>query len=298
MLSRIARSLARPDVRANPLRAVARRARWKLRWLMTRQPWRIRLPNGLPIDVPWGGAGALIYYQGFSEPLTAEFVIGFLKSGMVFLDVGAHIGEYTLLAASIVGERGRVHAFEPVNEVADLLRRNVQLNEFRNVEVHPNAVAEQSDIREFEIFEERSLSSLVPGVSVGANAPGFVKRARVSSIRLDDFQKQISRQIDLIKVDVEGAELLVLAGATQLLSRPANEAPVWILEYGPENYRKFGYGFSDLLQILSAHAYSCLVYRGDGRLSPVASESMPAGVINLIASKRSIDHLEEWLQRS
>ena len=55
---------------------------------------------------PKGGAGALIYYQGYSEPETARFLTAFLKPGMTFWDVGAHIGEYSLLAARCVGGAG------------------------------------------------------------------------------------------------------------------------------------------------------------------------------------------------
>jgi len=61
------------------------------------------MSQGLRIRVPHGGAGALIYYQGFSEPQTARFVMRFLRPGMTFIDIGAHVGEYTLLAAQAVG---------------------------------------------------------------------------------------------------------------------------------------------------------------------------------------------------
>ena len=113
MLTRAIGSLQRSDFREHPIRALSLRAAWKVRWAVTREPWSLRLPTGQRILVLKSGAGALIYYQGFSEPETADFLLRFLGTGMCFLDVGAHIGEYSLLAAPIVGAAGSVHAFEP-----------------------------------------------------------------------------------------------------------------------------------------------------------------------------------------
>src|SRR5665213_715101 len=123
--AKLSRLRQRPDFRRNPVAAIRRRLWWRLRWAVSGQPWKIRLRNDIDMVAPKGGAGALIYYQGYSEPETARFLTAFLKSGMTFWDVGAHIGEYSLLAARSVGSVGHVHAFEQQPKVFEFLLRNV-----------------------------------------------------------------------------------------------------------------------------------------------------------------------------
>ena len=78
------------------------------------------------------------------------------------------------------------------------------------------------------------------------------------SVTLDEYV-QGRRKPDVIKVDVEGAELRVLKGAEELLSLPINDAPIWILEYAPHNYMKFGYSGYDLLNYLFERGYKVIV---------------------------------------
>ena len=294
MLTRLVRSLTRPDFRADPWRALSRRLAWKLRWLRTREPWRLTLPNGSPILVPAGGAGALIYYQGFSETDTADFVLRFLAPGMTFLDIGAHFGEYTVLAASRVGEGGRVHAFEPNPEIFDLLSENVRINALENVRLHPTAVSDREGQQEFRVFREPSLSSLMPP-SAGGRAVGRGERSfPVRTVCLDGLIDDIGGRIDLVKVDVEGAEMLVFRGAGALLRLPADQAPVWIFEHAAENYAAFGFRTSEVLSLLDAHGYEIHTYSALQGLGPVSSRALPSDVINLVAVKKGRARPFRW----
>ena len=241
------------------------------------------MSQGLRIRVPHGGAGALIYYQGFSEPQTARFVMRFLRPGMTFIDIGAHVGEYTLLAAQAVGEAGEVHSFEPNPQIFGLLRENVCLNGFSNVRLLNHAVSDRDGHANFKIFSEPSISRLDHGSSqkTPLQPQDLVNTVTVPTLRLDTYLGSPLRRVDLIKVDVEGAEQLVFLGATNLLSLPSAHAPVWIFEFSRENYAKFGFEPDGVREFLMRHEYR--TWSLDG--SPACSGSRFA---NIVAAKEGM----------
>jgi FkbM family methyltransferase len=279
LANKIARLRGRPDFQRNPARAVMRRLQWRLRWIFVASPWRLKLADDLEILAPRGGAGALIYYLGNSEPETAHFVMKFLKPGMVVWDVGAHIGEYSLLASRRVGSTGRVEAFEPDPGVFAMLVESATLNDLTNVDTHNCAIADMPGTRSFVQLKESSLAHLSPTDDQGTP---------VMTTTLDSFRKESEQSPDLVKVDVEGAEMLVLRGAQALLSLPAETAPVWVMEYCPENCTRFGYSASRLLSCLEDHGYRCFWLANDGDLLPSATPPPWGRSGNLVASKRRL----------
>ena len=200
--------------------------------------------------VPRSGAGALTFYQGFSEPRSAELICRFLQPGMVFWDVGAHVGEYTLLAAARVGQLGEVHAFEPNLESIRLLQRNVILNGLPQVVLNRVAAADVTEERVFRTDVEPSLSRLVCGTTGDISE----RLMRLDAVCLDDYAGG-QRRPHPIKIDTEGAEGLVLRGMRKLLAQPADRASVLVFEYSPANYRAFGYDAREVLALLEAVRY-------------------------------------------
>lgn len=263
---------ARPDFRRAPLTALWRRVWWRLRWRMRQDLWDLPLGDDLTIAVPRQGPAALIYYQRYSEPATAEFVQRFLKRGDAFVDVGAFVGEYTLLADRAVGATGELHAFEPNPSLYDVLLGNAARCRCRRVTTNAMAVGDADDTRAFAPRSEAALSSLVVG---DAPAGG----TRVTCTRLDTYWGARASPA-LVKVDVEGAELLVLRGAGGLMSRP--DAPAWVFEWAPHNYRAFGYEPAEVLQAFAARGYSVCRYAG-GSLVPVEWGRLPDDTLNLVA---------------
>ena len=158
--AKVRRLRQRTDFRRNPVAALWRRIWWRLRWALTSQPWHLKLGDDLEILAPKGGAGALIYYQGYSEPETARVLKKLLKPGMTFWDVGAHIGEYSLLAARCVGAGGHVDAFEPQPAMFAFLQRNVIANGLGNVTSHCLAVSDQEGPGRLSLHPEPSMSFL------------------------------------------------------------------------------------------------------------------------------------------
>jgi FkbM family methyltransferase len=283
--------LSRPDLRRHPIRGIYRRIAWRLRWRVSDKPWLVRRREGLPLLLPHGGAAALIYFQGSSEPELANFIKAFLKPGMIFVDIGAHLGEYTVLAASIVGDSGHVHAFEASPDTFEILTRNVKFNGLRNVATKPWAVWNQDGFCEFEKAPDPSVSALRPNHAAQRRGGSLI---RVNAIMLDHyFGEPGMAKPSLIKIDVEGAELQVLRGAAGLLS--LSQPPTLVVEYGPRNTATFAYEAEEVCRFLRELGYQLYQF-GENGLVPVGDRpSLKQGeeTCNIVATQ---DPLPGWLE--
>ncbi|MEJ5384298.1 MAG: FkbM family methyltransferase [Fimbriimonadales bacterium] len=132
-----------------------------------------------------------------------------IKRGMVVYDVGAHWGFYSLIAARLTGVSGQVIAFEPLPNNIQILRKNLIANKIRNVSLIEAAVAEQDGLARFD-----------PGDDTGLGHLSSEGSLEVRVVSLDSlWEKKEIPPPAVIKIDVEGAEELVLKGAQQLLTR-------------------------------------------------------------------------------
>jgi len=132
------------------------------------------------------------------------------KVGDLVVDVGANIGEYAIWAAKVAGPQGRVIAFEPNPHAISLLRRNVTLNGLKNVTIITKAVhAKKGTVKIYTCPETTSSDSVLP-----ISKQSYMTKA----MTLDSALSQ-ERRIDLIKMDIEGAEYLALQGAHQVLRK-------------------------------------------------------------------------------
>jgi FkbM family methyltransferase len=135
-----------------------------------------------------------------------------LKTGMTVVDIGANIGYYTLLTSRLVGERGRVIAFEPENLNFSLLKRSVRENKASSISLHQLAVSDRNGT----VRLYRAEASQPGGHSIGTDrGQGFDE---VNCTTLDDFWGKMGRpRIDLIKIHVTGDDPLVLRGSNRVL---------------------------------------------------------------------------------
>jgi FkbM family methyltransferase len=131
-----------------------------------------------------------------------------IRPGATVFDVGANVGFFTLLASKLVGDSGRVYAFEPLPRNLDFLERHVRLNELANVHVEALAVAATSGEAHFRIARHASMGGLAEGGDL-----------RVVTASLDELiaSGRVLRP-DFIKMDIEGAESDALRGAARLLA--------------------------------------------------------------------------------
>lgn len=231
------------------------------------------------------GSNALVYYQGRSEPEVSDLLAKLLRPGMVFLDVGAHTGEYSLLAARAVGPTGRVHAFEPQAVLREAVARNLRLNGLEQVTIHPLAVADVAGEMRFAERHDPSVSSLTRDGSANSG-----REIVVQATTLDEQAEAIGGRIDLIKMDIEGAEPLAFRGARRLLELPMDRAPAWVFEYAPRNCRRLGLDAAAMLTGLTERGYRLYAVGEGGALSPVSPEELGERAGNLYASKRPAEH--------
>ena len=169
------------------------------------------------------------------EPETTRLVKQWLKEGDVFVDVGANVGYYTVLASKIVGLRGKVYAFEPSSENFKVLQANIELNNCKNVTAYNKALTDKSGKENLFKPDPRSYgqkyleSVLRENKTVGweqHNTEEILRECKpevVKAVRLDEALKDAP---DVIKVDVEGSEKRALLGMGDLLTK----TPVIFLE--------------------------------------------------------------------
>lgn len=148
-----------------------------------------------------------------------------LSRGDVFYDVGAHIGFMSLLAADVVGPEGYVYAFEPLQVNAQRITQLMEANGIGNYKLIVEAVADKKGVGDL-FFENGKPAE--PSLLQGRRN----KSIKVRTITLDEFAAE-NQWPSLVKVDVEGAERMVLNGSTRLLS--ASNAPSWIIEIHSAN---------------------------------------------------------------
>ena len=248
--------------------------------------------NNQTITVKKCGSAALNYYLGQSEPSTAEFISSYLKPGMTFFDIGALLGEYTLLAAKVVKPNGVVHSFEPNHEYYDLIKCNIDNNELSNVVTNCLAITDLVGEGTLLVPADPSCAHLQIGMEFQESK--LVRSEAITTTTLDKYFQEIVGEVDLIKIDTEGAELKVLRGGRKLLDINSNNAPVWVIEYSPRNYARFGYGFDEIRALFDQLGYHIFGFLSNGRLQPIDNMVLGSDTRNFVVVK-DLGKIERFL---
>ena len=271
-------------------RAWSRRGRKEWAWAIRRRLGpnschRFPFDGDLQIEVCLKDELALNYALGREfEPDVGGFLRRMLRPGMVVFDIGANIGHFTLLAAKRVGPGGHVHAFEPAPEEFAKLQRNVVLNGFENVALNAVAVCDRAGAV--------ALQTCAGGLGLYNSIGRPFRTAELSATTvpcttLDVYthERAIGR-VDLIKIDIEGAEPAALSGATNLLAGP--DAPVLVCEFSDPAAAGMGHTTQSLRQRLEELGYRLFRYDPAG---PGLAEEAPRewyDYANLVCTKRAI----------
>jgi FkbM family methyltransferase len=228
-------------------------------------------------------------YDSF-EGSEIKFFSEFLKPGQMVFDVGANFGIYSLLASQRVGASGRVVAFEPAPTTIRCLRNNCYLNLIRNIERNQLALSDSNGWVEFHFAVDQPAYS---GIQVG-DVPGRVEKIRVESMTLDSFcTKRNPTKIDMVKVDVEGAERAFLNGARQTLT---TYKPALLMEFSPLRTRPSGYEVSELSSILENLGYSLFCFNKAGSLEMYDCQKHRDEEKNIVGVARGAEaSLGPWL---
>ncbi|MBL8349608.1 MAG: FkbM family methyltransferase [Burkholderiaceae bacterium] len=208
-----------------------------------------------------------LYYFGVWEPHITRMVVDLLRPGDVFVDVGANIGYYTLLASRIVGPTGKVVAVEAAPWIHAVLERHVALNGLGNVRTVNRAATDKTGTLSLYKADDSNVgsTSLIRKVGEAVEVEG----APLATLLDDD---EIAR-VKLLKIDVEGAELQVLAGLTSLLPRMRPDAALLIEVQGANAVvegvfslmRRHGFLAYQLRNVYSPGVYMA----NEPRMSPV-----------------------------
>lgn len=175
--------------------------------------------------------------KGCWEPFETEVFKGLIKPGMTVVDIGANIGYYSLLASRLVGELGKVYAFEPFGDTCDILARSIAVNGMQNVSLVRKAVTNEIG------YARLYFGKYTPACN---NLNGKGDFITVSCTTLDSELR--SGKIDLIKMDIEGAEVKALVGMQRIIRD--NPDLILVTEVFPEALQKAGTSFITYVAIL------------------------------------------------
>lgn len=232
--------------------------------------------NGFKILVDgkdWAVAPSLYFAHTWEKPET-ELFKNYIKPGMTVVDIGAHVGYFTLLASKLVGDKGRVISFEPTPATLDLLSQNLLDNHITNVELYKNAAADKS-----------SGAYLYPDrVSPASNSMygDGDKGIYISAVALDDV---ISAKVDFIKMDIEGGEYWALKGMLDVVERSDNLT--MITEVYPEGLKRSGSSLYEYLMLLKKYFKLYFTNGAYVGCDDIERAVRKAGSINLLCRRMS-----------
>ncbi|MBA3725277.1 MAG: FkbM family methyltransferase [Armatimonadetes bacterium] len=212
------------------------------------------LGDGNMIINPADGVSYEIYMRGSYEHDTLQQVKKMLWPGMTFFDIGAHFGQFTIVGAAAVGDKGAVHSFEPGPIQFDFLTRNSKLNCLDNTTLNNIALGEEEGEMGFVVPSLRDLGQS----HFAFRGPG-TRTVKVTT--LDHYCEELGiKSIDAMKVDVEGAEMQVFRGASNLL---ANFPPAAIFYESIDILNKnFGHSSAETHELLESYGYAVNVLNG------------------------------------
>ena len=227
-------------------------------WLIDRVPPRLQHPFGFGIELDPDNREERSCYFRCAEPDTARFFRSYFRPGMTFLDCGAHIGFYSLLAA----ERGcRTVAFEPTPETFNRLKKNVQLNAFSNVDCRRLALSDENGRRPIFGF---------PGSTTGMNTLSHGETLGDCEVaRLDDLEVPPP---DVMKIDVEGSEVALLTGAAGTIRK---HRPIIVIEVSGTTAAYFGQTPKDVVDAVYSIGDWRMLYLWGRRPPEVTDRSLP-----------------------
>ncbi|MEN9917160.1 MAG: hypothetical protein RLY40_1092 [Pseudomonadota bacterium] len=186
------------------------------------------------------------------EKQDADIFFSLFENDMVFFDIGAHIGFYSMAVAKL-NKTIKIYSFEPIPQTFELLNNNILINEFNNVYSFNIGLLNKN---------KKVIFFLNPTMSGNASAENIaesvdIEQVSVNVTLLDDFFCKLQLdKLDVIKCDVEGSELLVLQGGIKSITQ---HTPILFIEMLRKWSKKFNYHPNDIIQLLTNLGYRCFI---------------------------------------
>jgi FkbM family methyltransferase len=238
---------------------IATRVRKKV-WRVFRNPFQVSWFDGLQLAlIPGNETSRSVFVTGCYEPNEFCLLSRLLKPGMTFIDIGANMGLYTLFAARRIGESGCVVAIEPSTREMRILTNNVEQNALRSVKLYPMAVSDRESEAELLVASLQNSGHNTLG-AFGYNT-ALDHKEKVRAMRLDELvQSEKLSRVDVIKMDIEGAELAAMRGAGDTLQR---FRPVMLFELSDRALQHQNSTSADVLALLGQYGYSFFGFAPD-----------------------------------
>jgi FkbM family methyltransferase len=198
-----------------------------------------------------------------------ELIHKIVKDGWQIIDVGANIGLYSLLFSGKVGKKGSVYAFEPSDEAYYRVLQNIKLNNCSNVELFKMGVADKTGVLDLQITDDDAYNSLG-----SQSMKKIIETKKINVTSINDFiQRKGIHHIDLIKTDTEGADYLVLKGASDLLTM--ENGPIIFCEYNTFTKDGFDFTLNSLIDYLKSCNYYIYEFENDRlkEFDPIKNQS-------------------------
>lgn len=205
--------------------------------------------------------------NGEYEVLETSLVKKVVKPDNIVVDIGAHIGYYTLIFAKLVGPTGKVFAFEPDPENFSLLKKNIEMNGYKNVILVQKAIADKNSKIKLYLSEENKGDHRI--------YDSFDNRefVEVEAIKLDDYLKDYLDKINFIKMDIEGAEGGAILGMKNLLTQ--NKNIKLISEFWPIGLKRFGITAAEYLKILLTEGFNLYqINENKNKIVPITPDEL------------------------
>lgn len=182
------------------------------------------------------------------EPNETRWFVDSVRPGDTVVDIGANIGYYTVIAGKLVGDAGRVYAFEPDPVAFELLLRNVALNGLHNVVAEQKAVSNENGAIRLYLSDENKGDHRI------FETKGEERESiEVEAVRLDDYFADYTGHIGFLKIDTQGAEGAIVEGMGGLLER--HPEAVLAIEFFPSALTSFGYDAKQLLETFQTQGF-------------------------------------------
>ncbi|PSO72325.1 MAG: hypothetical protein BRC37_12020 [Cyanobacteria bacterium QH_3_48_40] len=271
-----------PNCKSQRIPSISRFIGWQFYKRLTHRTVELQLLSNVKMRCqPDSRSAASVLYCGLYDYDEMNFLLRYLRDEDSFLDIGANVGVYTLLAASKI-RSGWIYSFEALPKNYQRLQENLKLNELEQVHTYACAIS-------------NSIGSIDLSLSDGDSTPSIIKSEEdrnvttVSSNTLDNLLDNCPLKLTLAKMDIEGAELLALKGATSLLEKKCPQ--VWIMEI-------LGTGSTKLVNFLNSYGYNLYQYSADtNKISPISLEQKRGNNVLAIANT-AIDFVRDRLVRA
>jgi FkbM family methyltransferase len=239
------------------------------------------------------------------EEFTTKLFKEVVKEGDVVVDLGANLGYFTLLAAKLAGKRGKVYSFEPEPRNYNYLLKNIELNGYDNVFAIPKAVSDRSGkVKLYVCPYDSGHHTINQYDGIKAYKPDFTDDKKdfveVETVTLDEFFEGMKQSISVIKMDVEGAEMLALSGMDRVIRDSKNMK--MFVEFFPLLIKEMGGSPEEFIcRLLEDYHLSIFIIEGDYSVPSYAPNkgylkiNNAAELMNLFKGER--DHVNLFIKR-